>query len=248
MKPKIFIGSSVEGIQIAKAVQAGLEHNAEATIWDQGIFQLSGNELLDLMRTTDNVDFAIMIFSPDDEIKMRKETSQVVRDNVLFELGLFMGALGREKVFYLVPRGIDMHIPTNLIGIMPGTYEPNRSDGNLVAAVGTFCTQVMTQINKIGPQKTFDEIYSLMENINPLINDNIKNGFMEMSINISTRNQAKLYSIEENKNHKIFFEFVSNGAILGNKTNTNGGINDNYDGMLNGFDFRFSDEYKSRLQ
>lgn len=247
MKPRIFIGSSVEGINIAKAVQSALEHTAEVTVWDQGIFNLSGNALSDLISLTKNIDFGIMIFSPDDEINMRAETSKVVRDNVIFELGLFMGALGQEKVFYLLPRGVDMHIPTDLIGITPGTFEPNRTDGNLNAAVGTFCTQVMSQVNKIGPEKTFNEIFELMEKINPVINANIKNGHINLSINISTKNQTKLHLIEEKSNHSDFINFTSNGNFLSNNTNSNGGINDNYNGQQNGFNFQFSPEYIKRL-
>jgi len=247
MKPKIFIGSSVEGIHIAKAVQANLEHNAEVTIWDQGVFQLSGNTLADLFEVIHNSDFAIMIFSPDDELTMRKQTNQVVRDNVLFELGLFMGSLGKEKVFYLLPRGVEMHIPTDLIGITPGTFEPNRSDGNLNAAVGTFCTQVMTQINKIGPEKIYGEIYELMERINPLINAHVKNGANQIPINLSNKSQNKLQSIEENSLYKQFITFKSNGAILGNNTCSNGGINDLYDGQQGGYIFNFTSEYKNKL-
>jgi len=247
MKPRIFIGSSVEGIKIAKAVQTSLEHTAEVTVWDQGIFNLSGNTLSDLINLTKHIDFGIMIFSPDDKVKMRAETSKIVRDNVIFELGLFMGALGQEKVFYLLPRDIDMHIPTDLIGITPGTYEPNRSDKNLSAAVGTFCTQVMSQIDKIGPEKTFNEIFEFMEKVNPVINANVKNGNTKLSINISTKNQTKLHSIEEIDNHSDFIMFKSNGNYLGNNTNSNGGINDNYNGQQNGFNFHFLPEYTNRL-
>src|SRR5690606_23848090 len=36
-KPKVFIGSSREGLEIGEAIQLGLDHVAECTIWTQGV-------------------------------------------------------------------------------------------------------------------------------------------------------------------------------------------------------------------
>ena len=36
MKPSVLIGSSTEGLAAAKAFKAGLQTQAEVTIWDQG--------------------------------------------------------------------------------------------------------------------------------------------------------------------------------------------------------------------
>ena len=49
MKPAVFIGSSVESLKIAYAIQEELTHNAEITLWSQGIFKLSNTTLDDLL-------------------------------------------------------------------------------------------------------------------------------------------------------------------------------------------------------
>lgn len=146
MKPKVFIGSSVEGLRIANAIQAQLDYECETTIWKDGIFRLSEGTLESLEKALDNVDFGIFVFSPDDILKIRDVEKEAIRDNVLFELGLFMGKLGKGKVFFVTPENCDdMHLPTDLLGINRGVYF-ERSDNNIRSAVNTFCEEVKEAI------------------------------------------------------------------------------------------------------
>ena len=50
-------------------------------------------------------------------IESRKKKQAAPRDNVIFELGLFMGALGRERTFIVKPRHVDIKIPSDLLGV-----------------------------------------------------------------------------------------------------------------------------------
>jgi predicted Zn-dependent protease len=149
-KPRIFIGSSVEGLNIAYAVQQNLLHDAEVTVWDQGVFELSRTTIESLSKALQESDFAVFVFSPDDLTKIRNISSPSVRDNVLFEFGLFIGRLGRERVYFLLPTSGDLHLPTDLLGITPGRYESARSDGSMQAATGAVCHQIRTQIRSLG--------------------------------------------------------------------------------------------------
>ncbi|WP_284460861.1 nucleotide-binding protein, partial [Chryseobacterium sp.] len=140
MKPNIFIGSSVESLGIAYNVQQLLEHDCDPTVWTQGIFNLSNTGIESLIKALNNFDYAIFIFKPDDISNIKRENYNVIRDNVIFELGLFIGKLGRENVFFVVPKDTEnLHLPSDLNGINHGTYDPNRSDGNTLAALGPFC-------------------------------------------------------------------------------------------------------------
>ena len=146
-KPRLFIGSSVENLDVAYAIQENLEHNAICTVRDQGIFELSASALDSLLKATNNYDFAIFIFNPDDITKIRNVEYSTVRDNLVFELGLFIGKLGRNNVFFLIPRDIDkLHLPTDLIGIEPGSYEIPSEDKYLRSALGPFCNKVRRKI------------------------------------------------------------------------------------------------------
>ncbi|KTB77565.1 TIR domain-containing protein [Pseudomonas syringae] len=153
-KPRIFIGSSVEGLDISYAVQLNLTHEAEATVWTQGVFNLSQTTIESLNNALDESDFAVFVFSPDDLAQIRNSTKNTVRDNVLFEFGLFIGKLGRNRVFFLQPNKGDLHLPSDLLGVTPGKYDSERSDANLQAATGAACHQIAIQIKKLGQIST----------------------------------------------------------------------------------------------
>ncbi len=149
-KPRVFVGSSAESLDVAHGIQENLEYAAEVTVWTQGVFEVSRTTIQALMQAVDTFDFAVFVFAPDDVVKMRDETFKAVRDNVVFELGLFTGGLGEDRAFMIVPRGAELRLPTDLAGITPATYEPNRRDNNLVAALGPACTRIKRAMEESG--------------------------------------------------------------------------------------------------
>jgi len=150
MKPRIFIGSSLEAKEIADDIQELIQYDSEPTVWNQDIFKLSKSSLESLVKAIDNFDFAIFVFNDDDTLILRDKTYSSARDNVIFELGLFIGKLGTDRVFFLIPQNVkDFHLPSDLTGIMPGTFNNKRADKNLVAAVNPFCNQIKRQIQNL---------------------------------------------------------------------------------------------------
>lgn len=145
-KPAVFIGSSVEGLDIAHTVQELLEFDCESTVWTQGVFKPSMTALADLYMRTRRSELAVFVFTPDDELVLRGKTTRVPRDNVIFELGLFIGALEPGRCFIVQPRGLPMHLPSDLLGVTPLTYPADRSDKNLLAALGPACNQIRRAI------------------------------------------------------------------------------------------------------
>lgn len=150
MKPKVFVASSVEGLDVAYSIQAALQHDADVTVWSQGVFFLSVTPLDSLTEVMNASDFGIFVFSPEDEIKMRGATHTAVRDNVIFELGLFIGNLGKRRCFIVMPDNIDFHIPTDLIGVSPAKYSGDRDISEIVAALGPACHEIRKAIKLQG--------------------------------------------------------------------------------------------------
>jgi len=149
-KPRLFIASSVESLPIAEAVNANLDHDFEVTIWKNGTFKLSSSTVEDLVEKSSTVDFALFIFAPDDIATIRNRNEHIVRDNVIFEMGLFVGAIGKSRSFVLKPRDIEMHLPTDLLGVTPADFDANRSDEDLISATNRACFLIKAEVERLG--------------------------------------------------------------------------------------------------
>src|SRR3954454_25207314 len=102
-KPTVFIGSSSEQLATAEAIKQCLDpHEATVTVWNEGVFNLGQSTLDDLLKAVEEFDFAVFVFAPEDLTRMRAVEQPSVRANVVFELGLFMGRLGKQRCFWVV--------------------------------------------------------------------------------------------------------------------------------------------------
>lgn len=178
LRPSVFIGSSTEGLRIAKYIQVLLDHTCEATIWSQGIFGLGEGTLESLVLAVEKFDFAILVLTPDDMTTSREKEVQSPRDNVLFELGLFVGGIGRERTFIVYDRDKEIKIPTDLAGITAATFREYK-DGNLEAALGSCCTKIEERILRLNLKeesrlKGFSDATKEFEHANDKFNTLIK--------------------------------------------------------------------------
>jgi hypothetical protein len=151
-KPRVFIGSSTEGKRIARAMHRLLSDCSEPKLWDQGVFLPGRFAIEDLEGQLRASNFAVFVATPDDEVTKRGETSLIMRDNVLFEFGLFIGILGRRRVFLAVPDDPKIEIPSDLSGIGLGEYNCARSirkdDSEVVAAVQIAADNIVSAIRQ----------------------------------------------------------------------------------------------------
>jgi hypothetical protein len=149
MKPSLFVGSSSESLDVAYAAQRNLEDVSEVVVWTQGIFELTKYYLESLLEALDDTEFGLFIFGADDLIRIRGTEMSTARDNVIFELGLFIGRLGRDRTFILMPkRSADFHLPTDLLGVSMATFEPPARPDRIQAALGPACYDIRLAIRK----------------------------------------------------------------------------------------------------
>jgi hypothetical protein len=149
-KPTLFVGSSTEGLEFARAVRARLYSDAEIQLWDEG-FVLPGDTIVEtLLLALPRFDFAILVLTPDDLLLSREKEIYGPRDNVVFELGLFMGRLGRHRTFLVHQTNTDVKIPSDLKGITLAGYEWSGSKKNYQQAVGPACDKIRNRIQELG--------------------------------------------------------------------------------------------------
>lgn len=121
-RPKIFIGSSSEGLTVARVAKELLAANTDPTLWEEDIF-LPGTLTLEVLEEQlFSHAFALLVTTPDDLLVKREEVVTTLRDNVLFECGLFMGAFGRRRTFLFAPKGTHVELPTDLRGLAIAKY------------------------------------------------------------------------------------------------------------------------------
>jgi CRP/FNR family cyclic AMP-dependent transcriptional regulator len=128
-QPEMFIGSSKEGVSVAREIQSGLSRDEMlVSVWTDGVFGASRTAIESLLEAVDRSDFAILVLTADDTVVSRDCEHNVPRDNCIFELGLFMGALGRERTFIVKPRGVEIRVPSDLLGVTPIEYASGQPE------------------------------------------------------------------------------------------------------------------------
>jgi hypothetical protein len=187
--PKVFLGSSLESVDVIDAIKEKLRSHAEVVAWnDDGVFPPGQYFLDSLLGLVRSFDFAVLVFGPDDELVSRGQRAIVPRDNVVFELGAFMNQLDRPRTFILRPSGTAKYrILTDLSGLTLLTYVPHpgkrpttileRRDRALFldGSVKNACVTILEAIAqngrrkssshaiKVGPQNVLDVGNSLFD-------------------------------------------------------------------------------------
>lgn len=153
-KPTVFIGCSTEGLPVGQAIQLHLQATSRVRLWNQGVFGLGQSSLEALIEAVDSSDFAVLVLRSDDEVISRAIASPVCRDNVIFELGLFMGKLGRARTFGVYDSGRPPKVISDLAGITFATFDGRDQD--LISAVGPACSLIQEAMRK---QLEWNEIW-----------------------------------------------------------------------------------------
>ncbi len=150
--PKVFIASSSEGLKVVAPVQEllqeGLRETAEVTSWPEQ-FQLTKTYIESLEHLLNTSDFAVLVLTPDDLVTSRETDRLSPRDNVVFELGLFFGRLGRDRCFLIKPGDLNLKLPSDLLGIESAVFSISQyqdQDQDLKTGLDSACARIVKAI------------------------------------------------------------------------------------------------------
>lgn len=147
---RVFIISSGEAAPVARIIQDALSRDFLVVPWTDGVFKVANYSLQSLEDELEKSDFAIAIAHADDLTESRGKDWPSPRDNVIFELGLFMGRLNRQRAILMEPRDEKVKLPSDLAGITTIPYRFIPGD-DAAAYMGPACNALRDHINRLGP-------------------------------------------------------------------------------------------------
>jgi CRP/FNR family cyclic AMP-dependent transcriptional regulator len=147
--PRVFIGSSKEALPLAEAIRDAVANSGHhAALWSEDVFGASRLAIEDLESQLSRSDFAVLVVAADDWVSSREQLSAAPRDNVILELGLFIGAIGRLRTFAVVPSRTPVKVPSDLLGMTLLRWDSeSKSQKRAVAAASS---EIILAIGSLG--------------------------------------------------------------------------------------------------
>jgi predicted nucleotide-binding protein len=103
-RPRVFLGSCSKAHDLASAIRWYVESLGFKVIYWKSDFE-PGQVILDEIRAASfSCKYAMFLLTPDDQIA-GDDPTWVPRDNVVFEAGYFINALGKERTLIIVQEG-----------------------------------------------------------------------------------------------------------------------------------------------
>lgn len=151
MRPRVFVGSSEEGLRVAVEIERQLRGDADVDLWNNHqVFPPGSLTLAALESCANKYDFALIVMAPDDLTLSRGKAEAAPRDNLVFELGLFMGKIGPKRTLIIQSDAPSMKLPSDLRGLVVCYYKSDAVARNVSKAAESACQRVRERIEKLG--------------------------------------------------------------------------------------------------
>jgi predicted nucleotide-binding protein len=149
--PVVFVGSSTEQLPIARAIQSACQKDPWITrVWTDGVFGPGKTPLESLAAQVSTIDFGLVVVAGDDLVESRGTVRAAPRDNMLFEIGLLVGALGRERALMVrLQNDTGLKIPSDLLGVRALEVMAGRPE-DLLSRVAPSIEELRLLVRRLG--------------------------------------------------------------------------------------------------
>jgi predicted nucleotide-binding protein len=129
-------------------MESNLSHFADVTTWSNSA-RLSAVLIDSLINDAKYNDFGIFVFTAEDTTSIRGQRKVLARDNVVFEAGIFMGAMGRERTFIVKEAEVtNFQLPGDLDGLVYTEFT-RSSVKSREAATRAACLHIIESIEQL---------------------------------------------------------------------------------------------------
>lgn len=115
--PRILVGSSKEGLPVAHALKELLAPEIDLHLWTDSFFTAGEYAVETLEDKSKAFDGALVVGTSDDRVISRGEEAGAIRDNLLFEFGMFVALFGRRRAILALEGLGATRLPSDLFGL-----------------------------------------------------------------------------------------------------------------------------------
>ena len=146
--PLVLAVSAGEALPIVRELESLLRNDDfRFRPWDQGgVFDISSYPVPSLAQAMKEADFVLVIATPEDQTLTRGKTTPTPRDNVTFEMGMAIGAVGLDRTMIVTP-STETRMGTDLNGVTVLRY---RTDRDLTEALRPIAHDLRKHITQRG--------------------------------------------------------------------------------------------------
>lgn len=154
---RIFVASSTEGVPIATELASLLQTelgSSTAVEVSTNKFTLGATKIEALERIRNEADFAVLVMTLDDINISRLKNKSSPLDNLVFQLGLFIGALGRDRLIIARESEPELNLYSDILGVTALTYN-SGSPSQLSTSLQAECMKLAPQVKLRGLRSKF---------------------------------------------------------------------------------------------
>ncbi|MFT3746945.1 MAG: nucleotide-binding protein [Agriterribacter sp.] len=116
-RKSVFICSASSALDIALCFKKKLSDEHDVFIWKEGAFGLTEHYLESIAKASQRYEFAVILLTPEIKTAIADGFKIFAKDNVIFEMGYFLGTFGRSRTFFVVEKSEDFKLPSYIDGI-----------------------------------------------------------------------------------------------------------------------------------